>query len=84
MNCAAIFLQHFQAGNMSFAFGVKEVEEMYSTAALRNKRFKLNSYLNFHLNVNHLSRNKLTLYRQNAMTFKFGQCYKVCLGGHKA
>jgi len=43
-----------------FAFGVKGVQEINSTAAARNKRFKINVYLNFPLNVNYLSRNKFT------------------------
>jgi hypothetical protein len=46
--------------HVSCAFGVKEVEETNSTVAVRNKRFKLDLYLNFPLNFNYLSRNKVT------------------------
>jgi len=41
-------------------------------AAVRNKRFKLHLYLNFPLNVNYLSRNKVTLKKQNVTTLQSG------------
>jgi len=64
--------QSIRRKNVSYSFVVKEVEKMNYKAAVRNKRFKLHLYLNFPLNVNYLSRNKVTLKKQNVTTLQSG------------